>query len=928
MWSYRIDDFHFAWSGSYEPGFGTNPPEYPGLEAWADVELFDGSKSYRIELDADFFDDCFDEAEARRMLEAMCSEAVGMLDGLDAGELLWADSYEECINDAFGERVASNIRIAKPPMMSAGGKGFMQYLDKFFKLLGGQFANIAKDKGGSRSWRTQLDKILTEKRNEQERKDKRRAEFEEVDMGDGRKMLVSDTKGGKGRAGKARTVIFEVEEDGKKKYSFATAKIGEKAVNGKMEPTYELYGTARTSFDSIDEAIDASDRFMAGDADMGYNKKQLEELDESMGIKSDEDSKADGKDDDQIEVENLADSDGQDTCQYFIEDKNRTCKNPPMEGSDYCWEHQNQAGRMASMYDEMMTMVAECLPRFRCAYINKSGRRCSRTAKVGNYCTQHAKMKGASAFDGFRRVCIDGDIVDFKSLDGGLELQLVAENGLYGDWYWRLLHLSEVVDEQVGESATEEEALADFNSSHSEKEAACYRVEYEYYTGDVIDYGLNGYGGTSYELCRTMVLVDADNKDDAIEKVEAWGRDTYDYDWRGTTGPHYVDEFDSYEDYQRQFPYSNLKKIGSAKAAQIKWQYDMFGNEKEGEGDGLYFYIEHDGPMTGYEARVVASEDGLGEVVDSHRYRSGDEAVAACEYYNNFHEFQAIYPEVARYDEASRKSADTKLDWDEYVDYVFDYVTENVPLDMAITRGDIDKGIQSAIAAFGDDDFEFSYDGDEVARLVFRELGQNGWPILASRKSAKFSWEYGIGGTYHGLQQDGPERAEIVCMNSSGGMNYDSYLWRVYEDNDARWRGDAFAKGESNSVEEAMMECNSRIAKRADNFATAPRVPDKVDIDSENVDACPLCGDPNFDGVFCNICGYEEPPEGFDDIELETSDDYEEYESDSEDEDKPQKPTFDPDELKLDKSIEDKANELAENAGDYEEPTDEEMQFA
>lgn len=65
------------------------------------------------------------------------------------------------------------------------------------------------------------------------------------------------------------------------------------------------------------------------------------------------------------------------------------------------------------------------------------------------------------------------------------------------------------------------------------------------------------------------------------------------------------------------------------------------------------------------------------------------------------------------------------------------------------------------------------------------------------------------------------------------------------------------------------------------NFATAPRVPDDVDIDSSTADACPLCGDPNFDGEFCEICGYEEPPEGFGDIELEEPDDYDEYESDA-----------------------------------------------
>ena len=77
----------------------------------------------------------------------------------------------------------------------------------------------------------------------------------------------------------------------------------------------------------------------------------------------------------------------------------------------------------------------------------------------------------------------------------------------------------------------------------------------------------------------------------------------------------------------------------------------------------------------------------------------------------------------------------------------------------------------------------------------------------------------------------------------------------------------------------------SRWARNAGSYATAPRIPDEVDIDSENAEACPLCGDPNFDGEFCNVCGYEEPPEGFGDIELEDMDSYDEYEEDAEEDD-------------------------------------------
>lgn len=50
-------------------------------------------------------------------------------------------------------------------------------------------------------------------------------------------------------------------------------------------------------------------------------------------------------------------------------------------------------------------------------------------------------------------------------------------------------------------------------------------------------------------------------------------------------------------------------------------------------------------------------------------------------------------------------------------------------------------------------------------------------------------------------------------------------------------------------------------------YATAPRVPAEVHGDDED-EQCPLCGSDNFDGDLCLICGYQEPPEGFGDIEM------------------------------------------------------------
>lgn len=107
---------------------------------------------------------------------------------------------------------------------------------------------------------------------------------------------------------------------------------------------------------------------------------------------------------------------------------------------------------------------------------------------------------------------------------------------------------------------------------------------------------------------------------------------------------------------------------------------------------------------------------------------------------------------------------------------------------------------------------------------------------------------------------------------------------------------------------------NPLFAKRADSFATAPRVPDEVDLDSENIEACPLCGDPNFDGEFCDICGYEEPPEGFGDIDLEDADSYDEYEDDSESEQSGDIYDFEPEDVGVtDEDVREKADELAQS---------------
>lgn len=61
------------------------------------------------------------------------------------------------------------------------------------------------------------------------------------------------------------------------------------------------------------------------------------------------------------------------------------------------------------------------------------------------------------------------------------------------------------------------------------------------------------------------------------------------------------------------------------------------------------------------------------------------------------------------------------------------------------------------------------------------------------------------------------------------------------------------------------------------SFALDPRIPDDVDSQKNN-QKCPFCGSDSFDGKRCSVCGYEEPPEGLGDINIDDDDDEDEGE--------------------------------------------------
>lgn len=93
--------------------------------------------------------------------------------------------------------------------------------------------------------------------------------------------------------------------------------------------------------------------------------------------------------------------------------------------------------------------------------------------------------------------------------------------------------------------------------------------------------------------------------------------------------------------------------------------------------------------------------------------------------------------------------------------------------------------------------------------------------------------------------------------------------------------------GRADSLEAAMEAADNEAAKytkvAADAYTTTDRAPEEISTVEDDMD-CPLCGSENFDGEYCDVCGYQEPPEGFDDIAIEHEDETEEELDQGEDE--------------------------------------------
>ena len=74
--------------------------------------------------------------------------------------------------------------------------------------------------------------------------------------------------------------------------------------------------------------------------------------------------------------------------------------------------------------------------------------------------------------------------------------------------------------------------------------------------------------------------------------------------------------------------------------------------------------------------------------------------------------------------------------------------------------------------------------------------------------------------------------------------------------------------------------------KLADNMVNKLRIPEEVDMQNSDR-VCPICGSPDFDGIYCDVCEYVEYAEGFGDIDTEEAQENKELRKDLDDAEEP-----------------------------------------
>ena len=78
----------------------------------------------------------------------------------------------------------------------------------------------------------------------------------------------------------------------------------------------------------------------------------------------------------------------------------------------------------------------------------------------------------------------------------------------------------------------------------------------------------------------------------------------------------------------------------------------------------------------------------------------------------------------------------------------------------------------------------------------------------------------------------------------------------------------AFNGGWFDTGDGGMQYEDDEVGRVADNMVNKLRIPEEVDMQNSDR-VCSICGSPDFDGIYCDVCEYVEYAEGFGDIDTE-----------------------------------------------------------
>lgn len=124
--------------------------------------------------------------------------------------------------------------------------------------------------------------------------------------------------------------------------------------------------------------------------------------------------------------------------------------------------------------------------------------------------------------------------------------------------------------------------------------------------------------------------------------------------------------------------------------------------------------------------------------------------------------------------------------------------------------------------------------------------------------------------------------SDFIEEYDSLGLSFDSYdelaaeVWSAVEE---------AADADEEFYADALQEIAGHY-KLADNMVNKLRIPEEVDMQNSDR-VCPICGSPDFDGIYCDVCEYVEYAEGFGDIDTEEAQENKELRKDLDDAEEP-----------------------------------------